>query len=283
MATPALTSHTLPGTLGPILVDVRAAARKEGRPAVLLLHGFKGFKDWAFLPPLAERLARAGFTAVTCNLSGSGVDAAGEFTDPDRFGHNTYSAELTDTRTIIDALAAGNLGVAPPRGIGLFGHSRGGGIALLHTSRDPRIGALVTWSAISSVDRWNEAVKDDWRSRGRIDVVNSRTHQILPLYLDLLEEVERQEDGRLNLAAAAAEVHVPWLLLHGEHDETVDVAEGERLKSLAPEASSRLMLVTGASHTFGTRHPWAGPTPEYERAASATIEWFGNALTAGGS
>lgn len=278
MATPTLTSHTLAGTLGPVLTDVRAAARKEGRPAVLLLHGFKGFKDWAFLPPLADRLARAGFTAVTCSLSGSGVDSSGEFTELTRFGRNTYSAELADVRIVVDALLAGELDVAPPRGIGLFGHSRGGGVAVLHASRDPRIGALVTWSAISGVDRWSEAVKDDWRSRGRIDVVNSRTHQILPLYLDLLEEVERQGEGRLNLAAAAGEVHVPWLLLHGEHDETVDVAEAERLKRLAPEASSRLVLVTGAGHTFGTQHPWAGPTPEYERAAAATVEWFGNAL-----
>ncbi|MGH7589899.1 MAG: alpha/beta hydrolase family protein [Gemmatimonadales bacterium] len=281
MATPRLTTHTLAGRLGPILVDVRAAARKEARPAVVLLPGFKGFKDWAFFPPLAERLARAGFTAVTTSPSGSGVDAGGEFTQRDRFGHNTYSAELADARAVVDALAAGDLEVAPPRGIGLYGHSRGGGVAVLHAANDRRISGLVTWSAISTVDRWSAATKDDWRSRGRIDVLNSRTHQVLPIYLDLLEEVEAQGGGRLDIIAAASRVTVPWLLLHGEDDETVEPSEAERLADAAPSVSSRLMLVTGATHTFGTKHPWAGPTSEFDLAAAATVEWFGKALDPG--
>lgn len=281
MATPRLTTHTLTGRLGPILVDVRAAARKEARPAVILLPGFKGFKDWAFFPPLAERLARAGFSAVTVNPSGSGVDAGGEFTERDRFGHNTYSAELADVRVVVDALAAGALGVAPPGGIGLYGHSRGGGIAVLHAANDPRIGGLVTWGAISTVDRWSAATKDDWRARGRIDVLNSRTHQVLPIYLDLLEEVEAQGGRRLDIIAAASRISVPWLLLHGEDDETVEPAEAERLAGAAPPTSSRLMLVAGGTHTFGTRHPWEGPTAEFDLAAAATVEWFGNALTSG--
>ncbi|MFI5236083.1 MAG: alpha/beta hydrolase family protein, partial [Gemmatimonadales bacterium] len=244
MATPTLTTHCLSGALGPIAVDVRAAARGEARPAVVLLPGFKGFKDWAFFPALAERLARAGLAAVTLNPSGSGVDAAGEFTLPDRFGHNTYSAELADVRTVVDALVAGELGVASVSGVGLFGHSRGGGVAVLHAARDPRIRGLVTWSAIGGVDRWSAGVKADWRARGRLDVVNSRTHQILPLYLDVLEEVEQQGGGRLNIAAAAATIAVPWLLLHGDQDETVDLTEGERLAGAAGKRA-RLVIVSG--------------------------------------
>ncbi|MDE2290657.1 MAG: alpha/beta hydrolase [Elusimicrobia bacterium] len=282
MATPTLTSHALLGALGPILVDVRSAARTEGRPAVILLPGFKGFKDWAFFPPLAERLARAGLAAVTVSVGGSGVDAAGEFTELDRFGHNTYSAELEDLRTVLTALASGQLGAAPPRSVGLFGHSRGGGVAVLHTARDPRIRGLVTWGAISSVDRWNAATKEDWRSRGRIDVVNSRTQQVLPLYMDVLEEVEQQGEGRLNIIGAASSISVPWLLLHGEDDETVEPSEAERLAEAAPQASRQLMMLRNGTHTFGTKHPWDGPTAEYDLAASATVDWLGKALAGAG-
>ena len=114
MATPTLSKHTLPGVLGDLLVDVRAAERRSPRPAVVIVHGFKGFKDWGMFPPLAERLARAGFTAVSFNLSGSGVDDAGEFTLPERFGRNTFSAELEDLGRVIDALGAGRLEVSPP-------------------------------------------------------------------------------------------------------------------------------------------------------------------------
>ena len=122
MATPTLTKHTLPGTLGEILIDVRAGGRDSSRPAVVVVPGFKGFKDWGMFPPFAERLARAGLSTVTVNLSGSGVDDRGEFTLVERFGHNTYSAELDDLLRVVDALAAGGLGVAPPTSIGVVGH-----------------------------------------------------------------------------------------------------------------------------------------------------------------
>ena len=114
MATPTLTKHSLPGALGPILIDVRAAGRSTPRPAVVVVHGFKGFKDWGMFPHLADRLALAGLTAVTFNLSGSGVDDAGQFSLPDRFGHNTFSAELHDLTRLLDALISGQLGTAIP-------------------------------------------------------------------------------------------------------------------------------------------------------------------------
>ena len=60
MATPTLTRHRVPGVLGDILIDVRAGGRATPRPAVVVVHGFKGFKDWGLWPPFAERLARAG-------------------------------------------------------------------------------------------------------------------------------------------------------------------------------------------------------------------------------
>jgi hypothetical protein len=114
MATATLTKHAIPGVLGDILIDLRAAGRASPRPAVVVVHGFKGFKDWGMFPPFSERLARAGFTAVTPNLSGSGVDDQGDFVYPERFGHNTFSAELEDLRRVIEVLIRGELGVPSP-------------------------------------------------------------------------------------------------------------------------------------------------------------------------
>src|SRR6188768_1795506 len=112
MATPSLTKHEISGVLGPIRVDVRAAGRDMPRPAVVIVHGFKGFKDWGMFPPLADRLARAGFVAVSFNMSGSGVDDEGNFTFPERFGHDTFSAALEDVESVINTLVAGSLEVA---------------------------------------------------------------------------------------------------------------------------------------------------------------------------
>ena len=279
MATPKLTEHTLPGALGEILISVRGAGRKSPRPAIILLHGFKGFRSWGFFPTLADRLARAGFTVVSYNASGSGVDANGEFSFPDRFGHNTYSAELADLRGMLGALWAGELGVVPPTKLGLMGHSRGGGVALLQASKDPRIEALVTWATIGMVDRWSAGAKADWRARGRLDVVNSRTSQVLPLYLEVLEEVEQQRSNRLDLEMAAREVKAPWLLLHGEEDDSVPTAESERLHAASGQATTELKIVTGAGHTFGAKHPLEGIPETLERTMQATLSWFGTHLT----
>lgn len=278
MATPILTKHRLPGTLGDIFVDVRAGGRASPRPAVLVLHGFKGFKDWGMFPPLADRLAQAGFTAVSFNASGSGVDDAGEFTLPERFGHNTFSAELADMATVLDALAAGALGAAPPAAIGLVGHSRGGGIAVLETARNPGIRALVTWAAISTVDRWPDASeRTRWRSAGKLEVLNARTGQVLPLYTDALDDVERHA-AQLDILAAAARVSVPWLILHGTVDPTVPFAEAERLARAAAPGIASLVPVAGGGHTFGATHPWRGPTAEMDLVINDTVAWLGRHL-----
>ena len=273
MATPTLTKHSLPGSLGEILIDVRAGGRASTRPAVLVLHGFKGFKDWGMFPPLSQRLAQAGFSVVSPNLSGSGVDDEGDFSLPERFGHNTFSAELEDARRVIDALMAGQLGVATPSTLGLVGHSRGGGIAILQAARDPRVRALVTWAAISSVERWPAPQRSSWRAAGKTDIQNARTGQVLPLYTDVLDDIE-QNAPALDIEAAARRIRVPWLLIHGTEDESVRYAEAERLKAASARPDTRLLPIEGGGHTFGAVHPWRATTPELATVFDATLAWL---------
>jgi len=277
MATPSLSKHTLAGSLGEILVDVRTAGRESPRPAVLVVHGFKGFKDWGMFPPLAERLANAGFTSVSFNLSGSAVDDTGAFIWSERFGHNTFSAELADLATVLDALTNGRLGVRPPSKIGVVGHSRGGGMAVLLAARDPRVLGLVTWAAIATVDRW-PGQKEEWRSRGRLDVVNARTGQVLPLFTDVLDDVEQHQTTSLDILGAAARVQVPWLVVHGTADTSVDPAEARQLARASSRDTTRLLLIPEADHTFGTRHPFQGATPQFERAREETLSWLASSL-----
>jgi pimeloyl-ACP methyl ester carboxylesterase len=273
MATPTLTKHSLPGSLGEILIDVRAGGRTSSRPAVLVLHGFKGFKDWGMFPPLSQRLAQAGFTAVSPNLSGSGVDDEGDFSLPERFGHNTFSAELEDVRRVIDALMAGQLGVPTPSTLGLVGHSRGGGIAILQAARDPRVRALVTWAAISSVERWPAPQRSSWRAAGRTDIQNARTGQVLPLYTDVLDDIE-QNASALDIEAAGRRIRIPWLVIHGTEDESVRFAEAEQLKAASAWPDTRLLPIEGGGHTFGAVHPWRSTTPELATVFDATLAWL---------
>ncbi len=277
MATATLTHHTLDGALGPILIDVRAATRTAPQPAVLIMHGFKGFKDYAFLPPMAERLARAGFTAVVISVSGSGVDEHGQFTLPERFARNTYTRELGDIELVIRALMAGELGTAPPTSLGLIGHSRGGGVALCVARETPAIDAVVTWAAMATVRRYPDAFVELWRKRGRIEIENVRTQQLLPMNYEIVEDVYANED-RFDIRKAAATLARPWLLVHGTDDETIPLGEGRELAALATDPRFESLFIEGAGHTFGVRQPWSGPTKESEQLFSATVAFLSRHL-----
>jgi len=277
MATPERVTFELLGADGkPLRGDVRAAPGAAGRPAVVIAHGFKGFKDWGFFPHLADRLARGGITAVSFNFSGSGVGPEGDrFTEPERFGHGTFGNDLRDLETVVSALRAGTLrtGLGPPSRLGLFGHSRGGGVAVLYAASHPAVESLVTWSAIAATLRWGPETIRRWRAEGKLDVTNSRTGEVLPLYPDVIDELEADTAGRFDITAAAERIAVPWLIVHGEADETVSQRDAQILSESNGERAE-LLVVRHGSHTFGARHPWSGMTAELEQAMDATVGWF---------
>jgi uncharacterized protein len=273
MASVTLTHHRLRGALGPILVDVRTTSPIAHQPVVLVMHGFKGFKDYAFLPPIADRLARAGFTAVNISVSGCGVDEHGDFTLLENFARNTYTRELGDIETVINALRAGELGTAAPTSVGIIGHSRGGGVVLCVARETPAIDAVVTWAPISTIRRYRDAEVELWRRMGRIEIENGRTHQMLPMDYEIVEDALAHE-ARFDIRAAAASLNRPWLLVHGTNDETVAVSESHELAALATDPRFESLFIDGAGHTFGARHPWAGPTAETEQLFGATVKFL---------
>jgi uncharacterized protein len=275
VATAKKTAFRLTGADGgPLRGELRSAGGP--RPTVVICHGFKGFKDWGFFPVVAERLARAGFAAVTFNFTGSGVGADGDlFDEAARFGHATCSGHLRDLEIVLAALAAGRLG-GNATAVGVLGHSLGGGVAVLGTSAHPEIGALVTWAATAHFGRlWPDAQRREWRRSGAVDVVNQRTGVVLPLYTDMLDDLEQHAD-RLEVTRAATGIRAPWLIVHGSADETVPEADARELWTVAPRA--HLLLVSDAGHTFGVQHPWSGSTRAFDQVLEATVDWFAKHL-----
>ena len=190
----------------------------------------------------------------------------------------TYSSELRDLEIVLDALGRGAWGVAPPA-YGLFGHSLGGAVCLLRAAHDERVRALVTWAAVSRFGGlWRADQVEEWRRTGKLEVVNQRTGQVLPLSTDILDDLEANGETTLDLGCAAGEAQVPWLIVHGADDESVPVEAGRELHRAARAGTAELMLIEGAGHTFNVKHPWTGSTPELERVVQATVSWFGRHL-----
>lgn len=255
---------------------VHPASRRGPRPTVVICHGFKGFMDWGFFPPLAELLAARGFTVVRFNYSGIGqLPGEDRVSDLDAFRHNSHRRELNETLAVLDALGRE---IAPGRvdraRIGLVGHSRGGGAAILAAAHDETgdtLRALVTWAAVATFDRYPAEVKKRWRDDGELVIANGRTGQQLPLGLALLDDIEQHTvpGGVLDLEAAAGRVRTPWLIIHGDADETVQLEDAQRLNRQAT-GPHELLVIPGGGHTFGSGHPFSGPTPPLVETFNAT-------------
>jgi uncharacterized protein len=257
----------------PVRGEVRIAEGAAPTSAVVLCQGFKGFKDWAFFPVLARALALRGHAAVSFNLSRSGVGDDGvDFSALELFADQTHARNVTEIRAVLEAVREGGIVPGVIRAMGLFGHSRGGGEAVLAAAADRRIDALVTWSAISTVDRWSEEQKATWERGDRVLIPNARTRQQMPVGPGYWRDLRENRD-RLDITSAAATLDVPWLIVHGEEDETVPSSEGRLLRRAAGD-SAELLLLAGTGHTFGASHPCEEVSPALDGALQVTTSWF---------
>jgi uncharacterized protein len=263
----------------PIRGDLRLPTDAEPETAVVICHGFKGFKDWGFFPALAQALARRGHAALTFNFSRSGVGADGvDFSALNLFAETTHSRNVEEIHLVLDALSEGQLLRTPPRRIGLFGHSRGGGEAILAAAKDPRVDTLVTWSATASVERWSEDQIQAWERGETVFVPNARTGDRMPINAAFWEDITLNR-RRLDIQRVAQGVSVPWLIVHGDNDESVDVEDARRLHA-SSQGRSELLLIADTGHTFGAVHPIEEVTPPLRIALDATLDWMDRFLAA---
>jgi pimeloyl-ACP methyl ester carboxylesterase len=249
---------------------------------VVICHGFKAFKDWGFYPYLAESISAAGLAVIRFNFSHNGVEDDPEtFTRLDLFARNTFGKEIEDLTAVLEAIGAQNLPYADrldPHRIFLLGHSRGAvSVILVAASQKagtcPTIRALATWAGISTGERWTEEEKQVWHAAGKIEVMNTRTGQAMPLDVMILEDLEVHAK-QYDLQAAVQSLRIPYLVVHGDEDETVPLVEGTFLHDNTPRGLRKLQIIPGAGHTFGAVHPFAGTNETLDEAIRVTIDWF---------
>lgn len=265
----------------PFRVDVRLPEGRGTCPVVIVCHGFKGFKDFAFFPYTSQKLCERGLAVVTVNFSGNGIgDDPVNFIELEKFAQNTISQELDDLEAVVQGISTGALPGASgdPQRLGIMGHSRGGCTAIINASLDPRLKCLVTWASPAAVGGYSETVLRQWKEQGRYNFVNARTKQDMFVNYAYVEDIEANRE-RYSLDLAVSRLAIPYLLVHGTDDESVSVEAARRLHGYAKTGQAELALVEGGTHTFGTKHPFAGSTPALEQAIDSTAAWFRERLS----
>ncbi|WP_025690724.1 alpha/beta hydrolase family protein [Paenibacillus zanthoxyli] len=257
-----------------VLRCTRFPSRGEADSLIVIAHGYKGFKDWGMFPYVAESLS-GKHEVVTFNFSHGGIGAdLQNFTEFEKFARNTYHRELKDLNVLLSYLSQHpKLGGLP---LFLLGHSRGGGVCLLHALDTPgEVAGVISWNGVTDLDLFTEEQKKDMREKGRAYVLNGRTGQQMPLDAVILEDLERQKE-RYNIIERMRTAKFPVTLIQGSKDSARLRQGSEKLIAVRPDIE--WVQIPGGDHTFRTVHPFAGPTPQLEQAIAATEAFIDQVL-----
>jgi dipeptidyl aminopeptidase/acylaminoacyl peptidase len=224
-STPGQHDVTLPGsgiTLGGILYRPDTT---EARPAIIVLHGWQaaGTNGAAVVEARARRYAEDGYVALALSMRGW----------PPSGGADDCGLRQPDDVVAAAEWLRGAPGVQADR-VGVVGFSQGGQVALLAAARDRRIRAVVAFFPVTDVAAWKATTAN-------ADIPGYVTAVCEPGGVAPRSPVTR-----------AGDIGAPVLLIHGDADTRVPVAQSQAMRA-ALEAAGRpvqLLLVPGAQHGF---------------------------------
>jgi len=221
---------------------------------VIFVHGFMGFKDWGAWHLVQSYFVSHGFAFAKFNLThNGGTSTQGiDFPDEEAFAQNTYSYEVADIAYFRSHLATHIQADATF----LIGHSRGGGDVILH-AKQAQTDKIALWASISDIgSRFPTGSElEAWKHSGIRTILNGRTRQHLPQHYSLYQDFIENEIP-LTIELAMKSLPIPVLVVHGDKDNSVSIAEGE---ALAYWCQTTLHVIPGADHVFGASHPWEKP------------------------
>lgn len=206
-------------------------------PAVIVLHGFAGYKEEPHIESLASALQKKNIAAVRFDMSGLG-ESEGSLEEDYRLGHY-----LEDIDAVFNQLVTQFF--IDPHSIGIVGHSMGGKAALLYAAQNPLVRAV---SAISSPPQLSDAAafKNDlaeWRKTGWLDHNSSRFGFISFPYAFIKDAM------RHDVRKVAKHIKQPKLIVWGTADKNVLPTETEELYDFLDEPKESF-IIKGMDHYY---------------------------------
>ncbi|MBS3915215.1 MAG: hypothetical protein KG003_12010 [Bacteroidetes bacterium] len=231
------------------------------------------FKDWGMYPFIGEEFARQGFVSVVFNFSHNGIaERFDKITDFTAFEQNTFTKEFADLQYVVDEVCDGKLTkkIFDTERIALVSHSRGCGIALVHSARDERIKTLTTWSPVSTFERWNEHQKKRWRENGFLPASGNVQKHPLKLGIRLLDDIETHRN-EYDIYRAASSLKIPWLIIQGTEDLITSAAETKNLYEHSNKTTTEIIFLEHVGHLYNAMNDGDTTTVKHILELSTTF------------
>lgn len=226
---------------------------EETKSGVLLCHGFLSNAESSTNLSLTERLNATGIATVRFDFWGHGK-SKGAF------------ADLTLTRCI-DQLerVLSWFKTKGIRKVAMMGSSYGGLVTLMAAENHPELRAMALKCPVSDYpaiwrEQLGEAGMSHWEQAGVTSLMNedgSRARLNYAFFQDLT---------RYNAYNSAALIRLPVLIVHGDADAYVPLAQSRRLKDTLL-GEKHLEVISGADHGFSR-------TEDFEKMVGRVSEWL---------
>lgn len=207
-------------------------------PAVVVLHGWGG--NAGMMLPLAPHLHSAGFHGLFIDARNHGYSEHDDFVSMPRFAEDLEAgvAWLQERPEVTS--------------IGAIGHSVGAGAAILSGSRSDDLDAVV---AVSSFAHPGEMMRAQLTKIPR---------SVLGLTLRAVESTIGYRFESFAPRNRIGEVRCPVMLVHGDTDQVVPIADAFDLASHRPDAE--ILVVPGGGHSdLAPFEPYVGDIVDFLR------------------
>lgn len=201
-------------------------------PGLILCHGFPAGQIDArgsagTFPELMDRVAsEMGWHAMTFTFRGCGTSE----------GNFSLGGWAEDLRTAIDWLVA----QADPAGVWLAGTSTGGSLATCIAADDPRVGGVALLAARADFDDWADQPRRFLEHAREVGAIRDAS------FPRAFDGWARELRAYRPLDAVRRYAPRPMLVMHGDDDDTVPVAEARVLAEA--HGSAELRIIAGAGH-----------------------------------